>query len=392
MNNFKVAFLKELENKVKLQFFSSETGISLSVLPPILKRINLKLYMFFIVINKPNIEDNYCYKNPIAIIKTDTKTDKILEFFDLTKYDFCNNEVDFCSFKQNIPTSKNFYPNLDVDQEEALRLYLEELFILSQKKYFNPNKKEYLQYLKNISKFIPENFSKFYNYLQKSDIISLDYTRIINSKNVDKVEIKIVDTKILQNRFLKDYSKKIFSFVKNEIVPSLIGKGSFSKLIFYNELGQHYLDVIKNVSQYKQCYDQKITFTKTKENFETFLNNKKLEIIKIYLNSTNNNYQKDLNIDTLSKILIVYLNAIFIEEKKQKIIKEFEDEIAESRQIFLEEINKISDIKAKNILIDFYNDLNKDYYEIDESKFSPLFTSYLKVFSINQELNLIKID
>ena len=107
MNNFKVAFLEELENKAQSKF-KIDSNISICVLPPILKKINLRLYMFFLVVEKPNPSNNYTFKNPIGIIKTYTNSDKVLEIYDLTKFDFCNCKIDFSTYKKNNLT--NFQP------------------------------------------------------------------------------------------------------------------------------------------------------------------------------------------------------------------------------------------------------------------------------------------
>ena len=89
------------------------------------------------------------------------------------------------------------------------------------------------------------------------------------------------------------------------------------------------------------------------------------------------------NVDTLSRILIVFLNCLLIEEIKKTYNKNFEEEISECKQIFDENIENLKIYEVKQNLQSLYNDLCEDYLQSDSSKFSDIFFCYLKIFGEN---------
>ena len=247
---------------------------------------------------------------------------------------------------------------------------------------------EYEKYLAKIRRFFPAGFFKFYHLLQNNQIEAITNSTIIKRKKLleqYKAEEKIRQIETAKTfeknkaAFKKELKNKLQVFVREDVIPSFKDVGTYAKLLFYDEFGK----MLKNLSIENQanCLDPNLSSLTLENNKSTFVNKLKVDIIKIYSKCIDNKYIKDSNIDTLSKILVVFLNSLLIEETNKLCMENFEQEIQEAKDIFKENINNIKIVEAKNTLENFYNNLCNDYNETKNKNFSNIYSAYLYIFS-----------
>lgn len=401
-NKYKYRFIEELEKKYASSFKMCTTN-KIAVLPPILKKIGLVYYLAFLVIEEPTKKQAYkSIKRPIGIILTN-KNGKDKEIvYDMQNYEFCPTKVDFEIDYFDIDSYPEYWPNRNKKNEEKYKICLENLLVVASKTniFKKPNQRDYTNYLSKIRSFFPDSFWYFYEKLAKNEI-----TEVTPELEFDREKAKIdhisrtleVASKVRAKKDakkLKFYNKakqELFYFVKSELVPSLLGKGSYTKLLFFTMLGEKIKDFKKNLELYENCYDPILAESVLEKNMETCIENLKIEIVKIFSRATNNKLCKIISVDTISKVLIIFLNCLMLEDMHKKIIKLYEDEIAECKEIFEEDIEKIQNKEANEFLTKTFQSLCKDYYEINEDNFSDIFFGYLSTNSIKTNLGLIEI-
>ena len=289
-------------------------------------------------------------------------------------------------------------PNLSQQNIEKFKISLEKLNKCFKKTPFSINKCNYEKYLEFLKTLFPNNYFFFYKELLNNEVFQIDNktSRLRksdyrdNQQNIEN-SLLTIKQKNKEIAFTEKVKKELFTFIKSEIVPQLKGKGSYNKLLFFRNLGNIYNEFSLNIKNHEDCFSIKNNPLENKQNSKELIENLKIKSIKNYSQLNSNNIKNNLAIDTLSKILIVYLNALLLEELHNKIIPVCEQEIKESKEIFEEEVNKLPNSEEKNILIEIFNKLNKDYYEINENNFSNIFLAYLYTFSIKPELSLIKL-
>lgn len=401
-NDYKYSFILELEKKYESSFKLCTTN-KIAVLPPILKKLGLVYYLAFLVIEEPKNNQTYkAIKRPIGIILINKNNGKET-LYDMQDYEFCPTKTDFEISYFDIDSYPEYWPNRNIKNEEKYKVCLENLRVVAHNTNIikKPNQQDYNNYISKIRSFFPDKFWFFYETLSKNEIVEvsaeLEFDR--EKAKIDHVSMqlevanKVTAKKELKKaKFLNFLMHEIFNFVKVDLSPSLKGKGSYTKLIFFNMLGEKIRDFKKNISSYENCYDPILSETFLKKNQKKCIENLQIEVVKLFSRATKNSLYKIVSVDTISKVLIIFLNCLLLEDMHKKIIKIFEDEIAECKDIFEEDIEKIQNNDAKEFLLKIYNSLCKDYYEIEEDNFSNIFFAYLSTFSIKPNLALIEVD
>lgn len=381
-NIFKYNYILYLQKTYNNKFSLSQNN-KIIVLPPIIKKIGLNSYVCFFVINK---NDTGNINRPIGLI-TVNKNKKI-KIYDFNFFDFCQ-EQNFYKSYYNV-SNNNFWPNKTPQNEEFLRICLQDLYKIYSKtnifKGFYNNL--YKKYLNNIKKFFPENYFSFYSQLQNNKIRPIteidknEREKYFNNFKKEEKEREKENNKIIKENkqtFFKFINKNLKIFIREEVLPSFKGHGTFSKLSFYNEIGNFLKN--NNLEEYSNCYLPNISKEDLNINKQDVLNKLKVNIIKIYSKTIDSKYARNNNVDTLSKLLIVFLNCLLIEEIKKLYNSNFENEIAECKEIFKENISSISIEEVKDTLLNYYNNLCKDYLESNNKNFSNIFSAYLFIFN-----------
>lgn len=393
--NYKYKNILDMEKKYQNSFSLCKTN-NIAILPPVLKKIGHVYFWAFLVIEQPDKSKNeQLIKRPIGIICINDKNNKET-IFDLKNYDFCLKNQDFNQEYYNIKFENNFWPNRTNENEEKFRVCLDLLQKLQIQKSVikGYNKSIYEEYLVKIKALFPESFWIFFDSLQKEKIFLISQNLIEKRKMADKIYLietekkKILADKILLNKlniFKNKLNSNIFEFCKTEIIPILKGKGSYSKIKFYDLMGKKLKEINKNIKDNIDCYNPLLDELTLKNNYEAFLEKIHIEIIKIYSKACNNLFAEDISVDTIGKILLVFLNALLIEEKASCAIENFEEEIAECISIFDEDNNRIKNQEARQYLIRIYNNLKNDYLTVDEEKLSDIYISYTKIHSFQNK-------
>lgn len=389
-NIYKYNFVLELEKKYKDKFkFSNNKNIT--IMPPILKKIGLLYYLTFPVITDENSELKNVAR-PIGLITINkNKKEKI---FDMAEYEFCSNSDSFEKSYYVVDNNSPFWPNKTKENEEHYKVLLD----LAQNLYFSssllkkPKQVFYDNYISKLKTFLPEEYWFFYEQLKENKINLI--TDEIKEKR-KKAETKFVierkkleeKTKIQKNNLKQTFKEtlinNILNFLRKEVVPSLKGNGSYTKLLFYTELGKY----IKNIdySKFENCYNPLLSKVVLDKNINQAIEDVKFDILKIISKACKNIIYKNVAVDTLSKVLIVFLNSLLIEEIKNQAIPTFEDEIAECKAIYTEDNNRIKNIDAKKFLDKTFEALCNDYFVVDKNKLSDVFYGYLFVHNNKKE-------
>lgn len=402
-SNYKYRFIEQLEKKYASSFKMCATN-KIAVLPPILKKIGLVYYLAFLVIEEPTNKQNYkAIKRPIGVIMVDKNGKRDEKVFDMEKYDFCPSKVDFEIEYYSTDSYPDYWPNRSQNNVEKYKMCLENLQAVASKTnlFKKPNQKDYTNYLSKVKSFFPDSFWQFYESLQNNELIEItpeiefdrEKAKIDHVSKVLEVASKVRAKKQAKKlKFFNFVKQEVFSFVKTELSPSLLGKGSYTKLLFFYMLGKKIKEFKSKLECYENCYDPVLAESILQKNKEKCVDELKLESVKIFSRATNNTLYKTVSIDTLSKVLIIFLNSLMLEDMHKKVIKTFEDEIAECKEIFEEDIEKIQNKEAREFLTKIYQSLCNDYYQIEEDNFSNIFFGYLSTYSIKPNLALIELD
>lgn len=376
---YKYNFFVELENKYQ-NYFKFANNICL--LPPILKKVGVIYYLAFIVIEKcENI------KRPIGVILINKVTgqEKVYDAYD---YEFCPSYPDFDYEYYNTNLCPLYFPSRTPESEEYLKVSLDKLAMSSSSKFFNIDNDEYQKYLNRIKKMFPSNYFVFFEELQKNEFIPVD-DKIRAKRDLLKIKNRLNNTvtnkqRLIENTINKRIFKKQFrglitDYVKFEILPYLKGNGSYNKLNFYYNFGTYYKEFEKNITKYYSCYGFEIDNDTKEINTKLCVEKEQEQIRNIYLNCINPNLKDDVMVDTLSKVLIVFMNSMLVEEIHNATIQNFEDQIKESINIFDENRDKDFDQEAKNFLYFCYDSLLNDYNTSGNENLSSLYYGYLMV-------------
>jgi len=388
-------FMKELEDNYRKSFSLCSTN-NIIIFPPVLKKIGLIYYVVYPVIERFILDKDIQIKRPIGLININPFKKSKINIYDFKNYEFTKYAENFNRIYYTVNEKSNYLPNNSETNIEKLKVALELLSQSINELFpFRINNNKYNNYLEKIKNLIPKNYLFFYDNLIYNNIKILSEeeakTRLSKYKNIHTIKEKSQDYIINKELFIDKINKEFFSFIKDEMVINLKNKGSYNKLCFFNYIGNEFKQILCNLDKYEQCFSTSLTYKEKNKNIQELIENNKIKSIKFY-SKLNNKSQNDLSIDILSKILITFLNALLVEELHKKILPIFEQEISEGKTIFTEEIKKIEECDEKNKLIEIFNNLCKDYYEVDDNKFSNIFYGYLQTYKQRPNLNLIKLD
>lgn len=389
-NVYKYKFILELEQKHQNTFKLCSTN-KICLLPPVLKKIGVIYYLAFPVI-EDSLEKIKTVKRPIGLILINKNTKGKEQIYDFSEYDYCKNCDNFEQVYYSVDSNSPLWPNKNEENQESFKIILDNIRNISCDTNIikKPKKELYELYLNKIKKIIPLDYWQFYQQLIDNEISEID-DNIIRKRKLASLDNKLMleykskeqASNIAKRKFeFKDKTlNKIFEFTKKEIVPTLKGKGSYTKLIFFDLLGKTLRKFIKESDKYEYCFSSTLPENILNENTEKVIDELKFEVIKNYSKACKNVVSGIISVDTLSKVIIVFLNAMLVEEIQNTILPNFEDEIAECIQIFNEDKEKIKNIDAKNFLTKIFDSLTKDYYTIDEQNLSDIYYAYSSVHS-----------
>lgn len=394
-NVYKYKYILELEQKYQNHFKLCSSN-KIALLPPILKKVGLVYYLAFLV-----IEDNISngikkIKRPIGVILINKNTKGKEQVFDLENYEFCKQNTDFDQTHYIVDETSPFWPNRTPDNEENYRIILDNIQTLSNSTtlFKKPKDDGYSLYLNRLKSFIPDNYWNFYTQLEKNEIEEVS-EGIKSQRIVAKLEYRSENDKREKEREqtkklnLINFQKQVINagldFAKNEIVPTLKGSGSYTKLLFYDMFGKTLRNFKKesNSDKYFNCFNPELPDYYINKNIDKVIDEFKVNIIKDFSKAKQNALYKIVSIDTISKVLIVFLNALLVEELKNTTIDIYEDEIAECIAIYNEDKDKIKNLEARKFLDNIFEKLCSDYLTVEENKLSDIYFSYLLVHSYN---------
>lgn len=389
-NVYKYKYVSELEQKYQNHFKFCSTN-KITLLPPVLKKVGIIYYLAFLVI-EDNLEKTKMVKRPIGVILINKNTKGKEQVFDFSEYEYCENKDNFEHIYYTVDSYSPLWPNKNEENKESFKIILDTLRnIASETNIIKKPKKElYELYLNKIKNIIPVEYWDFYEQLNKNEISPIDKTieikrKIAKNDNKLLLEYKSKEqSQIIEKRkfeFKDKVLNKVCEFTKKELIPTLKGKGSYTKLIFFDLLGKTLRKFIKESNTYENCFKTNLTESTINTNTEKIIDQIKFEVVKDYSKACKNVAYGIISIDTISKVLIVFLNAMLVEEIENTILPIYEDEIAECIQIFNEDKEKIKNIDAKNFLTQIFNSLSKDYYTVDEQNLSDIYYAYSSVFS-----------
>jgi len=393
---FKYKFIEELQTRHK-KSFKMCPSYNIEILPPILKRIGAIYHLAFLVVECDQNSDKKNIKRPIGIITLNKNGKGKEKVYDMQNYEFCFKEINYKKEYYSIVNSPSYWPNKNEKNIEFLRMCLQDLLKISNEcgLFKKPNEAEYQNYLSRISRLFPSNYWVFFEELQKNEILEITESDLYERKQEElyyKQQQKINKVKLAelckkkQTSFYKKIVYDLCNFCKQEIVFNLQNKGSYCKLQFYYNFGNELRKIKANLQDYTNCYNPELPQSELDKNYISLLDKLKVKIIKVYSKSIDNIICQNVTVDTLSKVLIIYLNALLVEDIHKRLIKTFEQEIKECVEIFENDCKNITNIEAKDFLTKIYSNLQKDYYEIDEDKYSNCFYSYLKINTIRPQL------
>ena len=383
-NIYKYNFVLELEKKYKNKFkFSNNKNIT--IMPPILKKIGFLYYLAFPVI-KDESKELKNVARPIGIIIVNKKNKE--KTFDMAEYEFCENLDSFKKSYYVVDNHSPFWPNKTKENEEHYKVLLD----LAQNLYYSssllkkPKKVFYENYITKLKSFLPEDYWIFYEQLKSNKFSPVTEELKEKRKKAEtefllekkKLEEKTKEQKVkLKQKFKETLMNNVLDFIKKEVVTNLKGNGSYTKLLFYTELGKYARKI--DYSKFENCYNPLLSKSVLNKNINQATEDIKFDILKIISKACKNIVYNNIAIDTISKVLIVFLNAMLIEEMKNEAIQTFEDEITECITIYKEDSHRIKNIDAKKFLDKTFENLCKDYYVVDKNELSDIFYGYLFV-------------
>ncbi len=331
---FRLNFIMYLQKKYYKNFKNWDSDIL--VLPPIFKRIGLNLLLCFPVAKRLE-QDNI--SRPIGIITINKQGKETV--YNMQNYEFSFENQDY----------SHKYP-YNIKAQEVIKVTLDKLYaslpLLARKQ----KKQKLEEYENRLKELLSNEYFIFYDDLKRNQIVPVsDYI-----KKIRKFPSKNQSTK-------RDYSEKLKKelsrFIKKEILPSTKNYPSFSKLYFYQKLGEY-------LQKIDLMYDFDIEF-------ET----RKYDIVKIISKVFNANSTSTLQEDFISKLLLMTLNSLLLRTKKKRL-DELKEDFQNYKEIFEEEIDQVESMDKKKILQQIFDDLEKDK---NGALPSTIFYAYLYVFN-----------
>lgn len=333
---FKLGFLQYLQDKYA-QSFPTLAPKGVYVLLPILRG---KKVVFPVAKRVRNNLSRF-----VGIIEVQGSSEKIIEFTDT---DFTSDQ-DFSTFYSYLPFDK-----------EGYKLALETLY-----KVCGKNGKHFLdEYYNILSAHFSAPLVRLYNDLITNTFFPLD-TVTLNSRAKYEFMHKQKynqETSRQMRETRRAVHDELVKFIKSNILPETITKSGLVKLKFFDELGRY----LRNLPDFEGT-----TSATTQTQVGATI---------AYAKALNDMPPMSSIADYLSKLVIMVLNAIMIEEKQQKIISKFEEEITECVNAFYQDIDKVTDERTKKELTNYMQMLQKDYTISTRAEMSNLMFGYLYIF------------
>jgi len=342
---FKLSYILYLQKKYYPVFKLGNENVY--VLPPVLKRNGLFFSLAFPVAKR---FDEKTISRPVGVILVNKNAKE--KCFDMSVYEFTNYSQDF----KKKYTYKTY-------QQEYLKVTLN-LLSSCYPKFSLLKTKEYNEiYIERLKNSFDEDYWNFYEDLQSNRFVWLSNKVEIERENVINKNSKKTYKKFKKEEKVKDeVDFQLKNFIRNEVWDTFKDRNAFIKLAFLDLLGE----TLRKNFDYTNKTD--------------LLKQKKFEIAKNYAKAVNLLKNEDEKVNFLSKLLLIFLNSMLIEEKENKVIDSFEIQIKDSCRLINEELPKIKDKKIKKILSNFHNLLIKDYSSVDKNNFSNVFFAYLFLF------------
>ncbi|NCB48773.1 MAG: hypothetical protein EOM55_04070 [Clostridia bacterium] len=317
------------------------------VLPPILKRSGLSLSLAFPVAHR---FDKSTISRPVGVILISRNLKE--KYFDLSEFEFTEYSYDF----EKKYTYKTY-------EQEFLKVTLNLLKSCYPKFPFMTSKSYAKKYLPRLKNSFDEEYWAFYEDLISNKILKISDDIALKRENVKN---NIINQKKTisknKNKIENEVNFELKNYIRNEVWKTLINQNAFLKVAFLDNLGE-------SLRKHYEFSDR-----------TSLLNQKKFEMAKAYAKAQSKLKTDDENVDFLCKLLIIFLNAMLVEEKKKKVIKFFEIQIKDSCTHFDENINKLDDKEIKDYISSIYSSLIKDYSVTNKKDFSNIFFAYMFLF------------
>ena len=346
-NYLNLSFILSLQKKYNKNFslFTKE----IFVLPPIFKKMgNVHTLCFPVtkMLSKFNLNSSLSISRPIGAITIDKLGNT--KVYPAQDYDIVlQNSSDF------------FKPyTYHLEKQETIKKSLELLSNSLSASFKKQKESAFNNYVLTLKKLLDDGYWSFYEDLKVNPFNPSTLPKQI----LDKLKSEHISN---SNNYVKEIKKEISQFLRLDILPYVHNYSSFYKLKFFDKLGE---------------FLRAQTFSLDKEQD---LNNFKIGIVKLIAKLINKMEEISLQIDFLSKILVMANNALLVEQKKKRKIEKFDEDIYNYLSIYEDEIKNTSneDKYKLDFLNQVYDNFKKDYNKKSGEKFSNLFFSYLYVFN-----------
>ncbi len=343
-NYLKLNFILELQKKYNSNF--SMFTDKIFVLPPIFKKININYYLCFPVtkmLDEFSLTHPLKISRPIGVVLVSKNGKETI--YNMSEYDFTSLSRDF-----NIPYLYN------IERQEEIKSCLDMLSFSFPKLSREQKKAKLNIYFEKLQSLLSKEYINFYFDLKNNSFIKISNIKQQNQNLNNNIQLSDYKSKIKIN---------ISAFVKKDILANAQMNISYYKLLFFDNLGKH-------LREFNFSF-----------NYENDLSKLKFDILKIFSKIVNKIQNIELQVDFISKILIMIMNSLLVEQKKRRKIEKFEKDLYNYYSIFNDEIINIDKMnnEKKEYLTQIFKDLQKDYNLKKGEKYSNIFFGYLYVFN-----------
>ena len=387
---YKYSDILHLESAYAKHFANMSPSKKIVVCPPVLKKYHGRYILAYLVLPEPiEIANHSGVKRPIGAIYRYRKTGRIIKIISCKNQEFAMNHDSFEHEYYDIEDYPDFWPNRNRENEEHLKLALENLFrVVSAIKTFGGyNKDRYASYKAHIKSLFPMGYFYFFTALEQNEFIPVTQNLVAlreqarQAHQTEAAQRKEVLTQEIENQriiFIKEVCENIQMFVRKDILPSLKKKTPYTRLDFYEYLGKTVKKLYTNTSDYLNCYSPTLGIKQRQKNQNILQETIKVNLIKTYAKACTKPLINDSNANNISTIFLKMLHIMAIQEKtgKEEDPKLRED-MAGLMQDFKEELKYTETAAAKNEFNSYFNMLYHDYYEASgPQEFSELYLGY----------------
>lgn len=371
---YKYYNILELEQNLKSQFPQASNGIT--ILPPIIKKIGMRYILAYLVIKTPKETDHHLgVTRPIGVIYRNRKSGKILNVYNLEKYEFILDNNDFNKEYYSIESHPDFLPNKTPENEENYRLALELLYKISTKISFfkGVDIKLYEDYRNFIAQLFPPNYICFFDALQTNDIfevndIIIKLREIADQNHEKEQQIKQQRANQINKAARQDFNdelkQEIFNFIESDILSSLNKKSSYARVDFYIYLGKMLKEIEKDEKKYFNCYSITLTRAAIEQNKAVVFENQKVQLVKTYAKACVKSTNEDEDVNKVCDAMFDFLDAEVDEELEGQLSKQTKDKISTAINNIKQLLTAVLDQKAYNYLKALNEEIQKDYFDL----------------------------